>query len=364
MEIINFLTKKGALWGDTAGQRQRVIAYGKPTELDDTFDEERQAMARLGIAYRGERDTIVGLGEDLIPLIQGLVTGDVYTLIESGSGMKTCAVNINGRLVFDVRFLHINALLLLDFEAGTMDAGLLSHFKKNIINEDVRFIDRSEGVVKTLLCGSEASDTLSKIATLDSTPDSLQIFDGMSGAFEGDDIIIQRVDFGEVAAFEVTISRDAFIPFFEAAMAQNARPVGERCLESVRIEQAIPRFSVDPSTTLFGVELSDKIIPLEAELNDWISFTKGCYLGQEIIARLDSRGEPAKKLRRFKSSEAIHVGDLLFHQGKKVGEVVSCLLLNDVFIANAYIKRGANEPGTLVALNTKDALENLEVLPF
>ncbi len=357
MEIVDFLSEQGASWGETSGDRQCVLAFSD-------LESELKAMPINAIAYRGERDTVIGMGDDFIPLIQGLVTGDVFTLSESGTGMQTCAVSINGRLMFDLRALHINDMILLDFEPGVVSAGLLSHFKKNIINEDAKFIDRSAGVVKVLITGAQAASTLSTIVSLEADPDQLEMYQGMTGRFEEDDIIIQRVDFGPIKAFEILLNEDNFIPFFNAATSAGSVPIGEACQEWMRIQNGVPRFAVDPEKSIYGVELSSTVIPLEADLHDWISFTKGCYLGQEIIARLDSRGEPAKKLCRFELKSAAKIGDQILKDGKKVGELVSVQpFLNGSCVGTGFVKRKSNEIGT--ALSIASAVEqSVKVLQF
>lgn len=342
MEIVDFLTKQGASWGETPGERKCVLSFSD-------LETELKAMETNAIAYRGERDTVIGLGDDFIPLIQGLVTGDVFALAEAGTGMQTCAVNINGRLVFDIRALHIDDMILLDFEPGVVSAGLLSHFKKNIINEDARFIDRSNGVVKVLMSGRDAISSLSALTSLDSELESLEMFNGVAGRFHNDDIVVQRVDFGSLKAFEVLLDKESFIPFFEEAVSKGSVPIGEKCQEWTRIQNGVPRFSVDPEKSVYGVELSSAVIPLEADLQDWISFEKGCYLGQEIIARLDSRGEPAKKLRRFELNKEAQIGDSILSEGKKVGELVSRQpLMDGRSTATGYVKRKFNDIGQVV----------------
>lgn len=347
MEIVEFLSGQGATWGETSGPRSCVLGFSE-------LEVELKAMPLNAIAYRGERDTVIGMGDDFIPLIQGLVTGDVFTLSESGTGMQTCAVNINGRLVFDLRVLHIAEMILLDLEPGVVSAGLLSHFKKNIINEDAQFIDRSTGVVKVLFSGTQASSTLNSIVSLVSDLDELEMFHGLIGRFQDDDIIIQRVDFGNIKAFEVLLNENNFTPFFQESLSQGCTPVGEKCLEWTRIQNGIPRFAVDTTKSVYGVELSSTVIPLEADLHNWISFTKGCYLGQEIIARLDSRGEPAKKLCRFELKSEANIGDAILKDGKKVGEIVSLQpFLDGACVATGFVKRKFNAIGTAVNIASK-----------
>jgi folate-binding protein YgfZ len=137
------------------------------------------------------------------------------------------------------------------------------------------------------------------------------------------------------------------------------RPVGARALETLRIEAGVPRF---------GVETHDKIIPLEANLGELISFEKGCYVGQEIIARLDTRGTPAKRLRTlvFQGGAAPHEGAELEADGRNAGEVVSATWspLLEQPIALAYVKRNVNDPGTEVDVEGRTARVELAGYPL
>jgi folate-binding protein YgfZ len=166
---------------------------------------------------------------------------------------------------------------------------------------------------------------------------------------------------------------DLFVPTDFAARVRDdllssgkdygARQAGEAAFEIARIEAGVPRE---------GVDAGENYIILESELNEAVSYTKGCYLGQEVIARIHWRGQPAKRLRGLviDADHAPLPGTQLFaSDGKKAGEVTSSTrsIALDAFIALAYVHRYYLTPGTEFTLATGEeqaGRARLVELPF
>ncbi len=108
----------------------------------------------------------------------------------------------------------------------------------------------------------------------------------------------------------------------------------ETAFDYLRIESGLPRF---------GREITQDYIPLEANLWDDVSFNKGCYIGQEIIARMESRGKLAKKLTQLVPTSPIEVGATVRGDGKTAGTITSVAISNDKIVALGYIKPAALE---------------------
>lgn len=125
----------------------------------------------------------------------------------------------------------------------------------------------------------------------------------------------------------------------KAALVERFRGAGlveidAETFEALRVEAGVPRF---------GAELSLDYIPLETGLWEDVSFTKGCYIGQEIIARMESRGKLAKKLVRLRSDEALSPGDAIRANEKQVGTVTSAAATPQGYVALAYVKTAVLE---------------------
>ena len=134
------LRKRGANFGDWLGVPV-VEHFGSP---DAEYTVASGGGDGFGLADHSGRGTVVASGTEVIGLLQGIVTSDVFDLAEPGAGQHSTAVNSNGRLVCDVRFLHgPDDMLIMDFEPGLVEGGVVSHFRANVMGEDAKFTDRS-----------------------------------------------------------------------------------------------------------------------------------------------------------------------------------------------------------------------------
>jgi folate-binding protein YgfZ len=321
----------------------------------DPDSEYEAVQTEAGLADRSERETLVVSGDDAIQWLQGLVTNDLHDLVELGSGQWNCATDVNGRMVADMRLLHLPNMLLLDLEPGTAE-GLKSHLSQQIILEDADLANQTESTGRIGVFGPRAADVVGSAFRLDDDPSGLAPFDATWGASDATgEVIVQRIEWTEGLGFDLIFDRHQSARVWEQLQSvggDSLEPVGDETLETCRIEAGIPRF---------GVETSDDVIPLEADLQHIISFDKGCYVGQEIIARLDTRGTPAKRLRTlvFEGGAApapeADVEDV--DGNRSVGEVVSAVWSPRLQapIALAYVKRRHNDVGTTVRVEGREA---------
>lgn len=324
-----------------------------PTDLFNFKDESAryQAVTNLGgepsaartaLVDLSSRDTLVIRGSDTIPWLQGLVTNDLFHLAREGAGQRSTSVNGKGRLLADLRLLHMPELLLADLEFGRLDSGYLSHLRRHIITEDVQLLDRSAATAKFGVFGPHAGAALDEIAHLQSSAADLAPYHGTWGTLADVDVVVQRCDWTGAPGLLICFPRLAQATIWETLM-NVALPVGQSTFETLRIEAGVVRF---------GAELTEKIIPLEAGLDDTVAYDKGCYLGQEIIARLDTLGTPARLLRTlvFEGGAAPSQGATLLSEGRKAGFIASSTWsprLNAP-IALAYVKRKYNAIGHTV----------------
>jgi folate-binding protein YgfZ len=142
----------------------------------------------------------------------------------------------------------------------------------------------------------------------------------------------------------------------QALLARGAVAVGEEALECRRIESGRPRY---------GVDLDDTVIPQEAGLNERaVSFTKGCYVGQETVARLFYRGKPNRHLRGLRAEHPLTPGDEVHHEDRVVATVTSATLSPRLGpIALALVRREA-PPGSGVSVGAEAIAATVVELPF
>lgn len=339
------LNELGAKWRSTPG-RDAVDHFGDP-------QGEYAALAdgKLAIMERGERDTLILSGDDVIPWLQGLVTGDLHALVDEGNGQRNAWVNTTGRFVGEARLLHLPQMLFADLEAGALAGGLLSHLRRHIILEDVAIDDRSEQSARIGVYGEPAPAVVDQLANWQHSPADRPLFFGSWGRWKGQDLIVQHVQWNDYPGFEITCDVAQAPALVDAltAIDDSAHWMGHQAFEIHRLEAAIPRY---------GVELHDRVIPLEATFDDAIAFDKGCYLGQEIIARLDTLGKPAKLLRQvILDTDDVPTPKTEVYredgEGRKIGHVESAVYSPrfEAALALAFVKRGHNDPGATITVD-------------
>lgn len=335
-------------------QPPRVLRYIDPMQ---EYWAVRDGGGSLGLIDRSDREVLVIHGKDTIPWLQGLVTADLMTLEQEGSGLRSSMVNQVGKAIADMRVLHLPDMLVIDLEPGNLARhDLLQHFNHHIIMEKVTLEDRTLHTSTLTLTGATAASTLDRAGFFDTPISRIDaLYHGTWGKILGRPVVIQRVELTGEPTFDILCAREDAPIIWDRLldMEPRIRPIGFEALEMLRLEAGVVRFDGEH-------EYHGKIIPIEANLNDTISYTKGCYLGQEVIHRLDTRGKPAKMLRALLPSSSPAPDDTLApgmtlqnEAGKKVGELVRVSLAptrEDLPFAWAYIKRGAYEPGTLLNL--------------
>ncbi len=324
----DWLVEQGATFREWQG-REELVSFGDKTA------ELGAAQDHAVIVDRNERVVISAEGADVVTLLQGLVTGDIHSLKTEGFGLVTTAVDIKGRLIADLRVIHLPDGLIIDAEAEP-GVAFLAHARRHVMMEDARFKDRTQTTGRAALAGPQAASILQRAGKWLIAPQDLPDYHATTGRVGPFEVVIQRVpDFG-LPAFEVFCDADVQKEIMQALLkvSSDARLAGATTLETLRVQTGYPRW---------GVELDEKVIPLEADMNYGVSYTKGCYLGQEIIARLDTRGVPSKMLRHivFSDKFVADVGENVMIDDTAVGTVRS----SAPGFATAYLKRKLNDPG-------------------
>jgi len=248
-------------------------------------------------------------GAEAVQFLNGMITNDIAAL-ETGAWMFAAFPNVQGRLIAMARVLCIAPnTFLFDLESPTHEI-ILKNLTRFTFAGDFHLTDHTRETVCLSLQGAHAANILHQIlniAAADITPHTvhtvawhdLQITLIRTTLIGGDgfDLFISnrtsniehRTSQIEHPDSQIRIPHSAFrIPdFFDALINAGARPAGYDALEILRIEAGIPRH---------GTDINDTNIVLEAGNTEAVSFTKGCYIGQEIIARIHWRGHVAKQL--------------------------------------------------------------------
>ncbi len=314
------------------------------SSVDTATDAYRTITEACGLLDRSDRGKLALSGPDAKGFLQGQVTNDVETL-SAGEGCYAAFLTPKGKMLGDLRILDAGRELLLDTERSVLQElfNLIRRFK---VGYDVELHKR------TLECGllSLIGPGAERIAGAEAVPGrehdhaSVEI-DGLAArAIRTDGGIDLLCDANHNEALSAALER------------RGAVSVPESAAECLRVERGRPRF---------GLELDDTVIPQEAGLNERaVSFTKGCYVGQETVARLHYRGKPNRHLRGLRLPAATERGAELRLEDRVVGRVAT-VVESPVYgtIGLALVRREAF-PGTFVAVDPGGELAEIVQLPF
>ena len=308
-------------------------------ELDGQYRALRESA---GVLRRTERRVLDVGGAEAAEYLQGQLTNDVEALAE-GEGCYSALLDRKGRMQGDMRVLR----LADGFGIGTEEIAapaVMRHLEMYKIGRDVALTDRSSELAVISVIGPGAAEiVLAGPAGSEHSHREVRLGELRARAVATD----LGVDLVVEAAKE-----SAALATLEAA---GAEPVSEEAAEIVRVESGRPRF---------GREMTTATIPEEAGINERaVSFTKGCYIGQETVARLHYKGKPNRSLRGLRLSAPVAAGDPIRLGERELGQVGTAVLSPARGpIALAIVRREA-EPGATVAVGDGVDAEVVD-LPF
>ncbi len=343
----------------TLGGEETVDHYGDPSGEHLRL---RTAAAVVDLSFRGR---LCLTGADRVRLLNGQVTNDVKGL-STGVGCAAAFCSPKGKLVADVRIFALQDELLLDFEPG-LSASLVQRLEHHIVAEDVQVVDVVPYYGLLTVQGPRASGVVKRLGLFPALPESELHFARVSDATLGEVYLMNRPRCG-FPGFDLFVPVDALGAVFDklvaAARDEGGGLAGFDALDLARFEAGIPRFPVD---------MDETNLPPEAGLDrNAISYSKGCYTGQETIARLRTYGQVVKSLRGFQlldSPDPLPAkGVKLFKGEREVGYITSARRspVFDVTLALGYVRREANAVGTELVMRTPAGDSRIRVvgLPF
>jgi folate-binding protein YgfZ len=326
-----------------------------------------------GLIDLSARGRILVSGTEAIQFLNGLITNDMKTLAV-GSWMTAAFPNVQGRLIASVRVVRLNdegtdknvcPTFLLDTEAATHQQ-VLKTIERFTLAGDFRVTDITTQTALISLQGKTAAEIIRLV--LGEEPASLAVNQVMQIAHQGEVIgdvsasvtVIRATHTGE-DGFDLVVNSDHAAGLWKALQAAGARPVGWEALEILRIEAGRPRY---------GVDMDETNVVTEA-LDDAVSYTKGCYIGQEIIARIKYRGHVAKKLSGVLADRPANVvagATIKSADDKEIGRVTSSVYSPNLgrTISLGYLKYDYLKPGTklVVVSGDKEIPAEVAELPF
>jgi len=319
-----------------------------PVAADSLATEYGAITEACGLFDRSERGKLALTGAGAAEFLQGQVTNDVAGLAE-GQGCYAAFLTPKGKMLGDLRILDAGEELLLDTERSALQE-LFNMIRRFRVGYDVELQKRTLERGLLSLVGPDAAvlALAGNVSELGSEEHA-----HLATELAGVPVRAIRTDVGVDLLIEEAGST---VDVADALRDAGAVPVSEAAVECLRIERGRPRY---------GIDLDDTVIPQEAGLNARaVSFTKGCYVGQETVARLHYRGKPNRALRGLALSAPAHTGDALRLGERTVGRLGS-VAVSPRFgpIALALVRREA-ENGAQVSVGEDGVTATVAALPF
>jgi folate-binding protein YgfZ len=300
----------------------------------------------VGLADLSHRGKIRLSGKDRGEFLHGQVTNDIKRL-QPGEGVYAVFTTPKAKILGEV-VVSVLADALWLAVPGEIAAAMVAHLDRHLFTADVTIEDLTDRYACLSLQGPGARKVL-EAAIPGVTPPS------PNGVWEGawrdhPLLVVGSASTGEEGydLYRPVEGADLLWEALrEAGRPWGLHPVGLEALEILRMEAGIPRY---------GAELDETVIPLEARLDHAISYTKGCYVGQETIARIHYQGHVNKILVGLKveGDAAPLQGDVLYKEGQEVGRVTSAAFspMLSTVLALGYAKRASSELGSALTIRT------------
>jgi folate-binding protein YgfZ len=290
-----------------------------------------------------------------------MVSNDTASL-RPGEGRYATFLTHKGKLVADFVVYAETESYLLDMEPGAVRP-FIDAIERFVISEDVTFHDESAAWGLLSLQGPQAASLLA-LALAQQPPELVPYAHTLCSLAGHDMRLICRSHTGELG-YQLLASLES-LPALWAALwphreACDGAAVGLETLEMLRIEAGIP---------LYGRDMTDETMPIEANLEHAVSYTKGCYIGQEVVARLESRGHVNRKLvgLLLKGTALPASGATIVAADREVGWITSMTYspARQQNIALGYLRREVWAPGTAVEISSPGTTIDATVvqLPF
>jgi folate-binding protein YgfZ len=312
---------------------------------------------RCGLVDRSERGKLALTGSGAVEFLNGQVTNELIGL-RPGEGRYAAFLTHKGKMLGDLRILAVGEgvdgepdELLLDTERSALQ-GLFDMIRRFKVGYQVELHKRTLECSLLSLVGPEAVQIAARAFALDPLALGEPEHSHLLAQLDRTPVRLIRTDTGLDALLDSTE-----VATVRAALeAAGAVEVSETAAEIVRVERGRPRH---------GMDLDEATIPQEAGLNERaVSFTKGCYVGQETVARLYYKGKPNRHLRGLRLSEPTEPGAALLLGERPVGSLGSSVVSPTLGPIGLALVRREAEPGATVSIGARGAEATVVELPF
>ena len=344
LPLIDLHRAEGARFRDSAGGRE-------PADYGDVAAEHRAVMTGAGLIDRSALGKATVTGRDRASFLQGMLSNDVKGL-KPGQGCPAAFLDAHGKVISLLAVYVLEDQILLELPAGSTEKFLQS-IDKFLISEKAYFEPADEDFAIVSVQGPKAADVLAHVSGVSL---ELEPYAHAEVTLAGAPVrVINRSD-AVTSGFHCWTAPDHAAALWKALREAGARPVGADAAEILRVEAGIARYDRD---------VDDTVILPETRLETLVSYTKGCYIGQETVARVKYRGHVNRGLAGLvlEGEDVPSAGASVVAGDKDIGRVTSAVrsLSLGKPIALGYIRREHFEPGSVVSVKVGDRLVGARV---
>jgi glycine cleavage system T protein len=330
-----------------------------PARFGAPLEEYQAVRSAVGLFDLSNYAVLQLTGADRVPWLQGMVSNDVKQLAP-GHGVYAAVLDVNGKILADLRVLCAeDSFLLLLWEP--LKEKVVAHLNRYLVADDVEIGDRAYGIIS--LQGPHAVHLLGAVAPHQDPP--VQMYGHcLLRVGEREVRAVRSTHTGE-EGFDLLMEMGNLAPVVEelerAGATLSLRWTGLQAQDILRVEAGIPRY---------GIDMDEDNLLLETGLEHAVSFQKGCYLGQEVIERVRSRGHVNRKLAGIvlAGKSPANRGDKITSDGKEIGKITSSVFSPRLrhAIALGYAHRDYLQPGMSVFIerNGAQVAGTISALPF
>jgi folate-binding protein YgfZ len=336
-----------------AGRLENYRGADTPASFGDTTAEFRALLEGCGLFDMSWQAKLVLTGEDRVRWLNGMVTNNVRDLA-MGHGVYNFVLTAQGRIVGDLVAYNRGDFVLVTTDRA-QSAAITEIFDRYIIMDDVEVADISEKLAAFGIAGPRAAKVLQAAGIDVSQLDPGQVFDLV---WHDMGISVARSTHPNMNAYEIWFVVEQADRVWDELVAAGATPVGSEALEVYRIARGVP---------LYGRDFGQRDLPQETEQKHALNFTKGCYIGQEIVERIRARAILHRTFTGFLvEGEPPQLGTKVQSDGKNIGEITSTARVpfpgGERTVALGYLRREFEAPGTSVLIGEQKS--TVQSIPF
>jgi folate-binding protein YgfZ len=322
-------------------------------ELDSLRAEFEALRLSCGAYELNERARVAITGGDRLRWLNGMVTNNICDLAE-GHGVYAFLLNPQGHIQADLYAYNRGDSLVVETDRALLEK-ILQVFNHYIIMDDVELTNATDQFTGIGIAGPKAETVL---RTLGIALPQLVPLQFIELRWRDAGVVVVKGDNPSVESLSLWVEQAQAASLRGALAEAGAAPVGRDALELLRIASGIPRY---------GQDIRERDLPQETEQQRALNFNKGCYIGQEIVERIRSRGSVHRKFSGFEIEGPLpSPGAKLQLEGKDVGEITSAALLpagdGNRAVALGYVRREFGAPGQQLSIG--DVKATVSDLPF